>query len=56
MRHAPFSIGEAKRNAWLHQMLGSLATVAAAHGSPVAAVTRIRAYLTDVAGFLVNAR
>ncbi len=56
MRHAPFSIGEAERDAWLHHMLGSLDAVAAAHGSPVAAVVRIRAYFIDVADFLVNAR
>ncbi len=56
MRHAPFSIGEAERDAWLHHMLGSLDAVTAAHDSPVAAVARIRAYFIDVANFLVNAR
>lgn len=35
-------------------MLGSLDTVAAARGTPAEAVARIRAYLTDVADFLVN--
>lgn len=56
MRHAPFVIGEAERDAWLRHMLPSLEAVAAARGTPVEAVARIRAYLTDVAQFLVNAR
>jgi len=56
MRHAPFAIGDAERDAWLRHMLGSLEAVAAARATPVEAVTRIRAYLTDVADFLVNAR
>jgi hypothetical protein len=37
-------------------MLGSLDSVAAARGTPAEAVARIRAYLTDVADFLVNSR
>ena len=56
MRHAPFAIGEAERDAWLLYMLGALDAVAAARGTPVEAVARIRAYLTDAADFLVNAR
>ncbi len=56
MRHAPFAIGVAERDAWLFHMLGSLDAVAAARGTPMEAVARIRAYLTDVADFLVNAR
>ena len=56
MRHAPFAIGHAERDAWLRHMLGSLDAVAAAHGTPADLVTRIRAYLTDTADFLVNAR
>ena len=56
MRHAPFAIAEAERDAWLRHMLGSLDAVAAAHGTPAEAVARIRAYLTDVADFLVNTR
>ncbi|MGI8807871.1 MAG: globin [Acidimicrobiales bacterium] len=54
MRHAPFAIGHAERDAWLRHMLGSLDEVAADHGTPMQAVARIRAYLTDVADFLVN--
>ena len=56
MRHAPFVIGEAERDAWLLHMLGSLDAVAATRGTPAAAVARIRAYLIDVADFLVNSR
>jgi hemoglobin len=56
MRHVPFAIGEAERDAWLHHMLGSLDAVATARGTPAEAVARIRAYLTDVADFLVNTR
>ncbi len=56
MRHAPFAIGDAQRDAWLRHMLGSLDSVAAARGTPAEAVGRIRAYLTDVADFLVNTR
>ena len=56
MRHAPFAIGDAERDAWLRHMLGSLDAVAATRGTPVEAVARIRAYLTDVADFLVNTR
>jgi hemoglobin len=56
MRHAPFVIGEAERDAWLRHMLGSLDAVAVARGTPAHAVGRIRAYLVDVADFLVNAR
>jgi hypothetical protein len=37
-------------------MLGSLDEVAAARHTPADAVVRIRAYLTDVADFLVNTR
>lgn len=54
MRHAPFAIAEAERDAWLRHMLRSLDAVAAVHATPVEAIARIRAYLTDVANFLVN--
>lgn len=56
MRHAPFVIGAAERDAWLRHMLGSLEAVAAARATPADAAARIRAYLTDAADFLVNTR
>ncbi len=56
MRHAPFAIGDAERDAWLRHMLGSLDAVAATRDTPAAAVARVRTYLTDVADFLVNTR
>ncbi len=55
-RHAPFAIGEAERDAWLRHMLGSLDAVTAARGTPAEPAARIRAYLVEVADFLVNAR
>ena len=56
MRHAPFAIGDAERDAWLRHMLASLDAVAASSAAPAEAVARIRGYLVDVAEFLVNAR
>ncbi|HJR26313.1 MAG TPA: globin [Acidimicrobiales bacterium] len=56
MRHAPFVIGEAERDAWLGHMLGALDRVVAARSTPPEAAERIRAHLVDVADFLVNAR
>jgi len=56
MRHAPFAIGVAERDAWLRHMLGSLDSVTTARATPAETAARIRAYLTDVADFLVNAR
>jgi hemoglobin len=56
MRHAPFAIGDAERDAWLRHMLASLDAVVADRDTPGEAVARIRAYLTDVAEFLVNTR
>jgi hemoglobin len=56
MRHAPFVIGEAERDAWLRHMLASLDAVVAARATAPEAAEQIRAYLVDVADFLVNAR
>ena len=56
MRHAPFAIGDAERDAWLRHMLRSLDAVAGARNTPPQAAARIRSYLTDVAEFLVNTR
>lgn len=56
MRHVPFAIGEAERDAWLRHMLASLDAVAASRSTPAEPVARIRAYLTDVAEFLINTR
>ncbi|HVL06574.1 MAG TPA: globin [Acidimicrobiales bacterium] len=56
MRHAPFRIGDAARDAWLRHMLRSLDEVTAVHGTPAEVVERVRAYLSDTADFLVNTR
>lgn len=56
MRHAPFVITAAERDAWLRHMLASLEAVTAARATPAEPAARIRTYLTDVADFLVNSR
>ena len=56
LRHAPFVIGEAERDAWLRHMLAALDALVAAHGTPPELEGRIRSHLVDAADFLVNAR
>ena len=56
MRHAPFTIGEPERDAWLRHMLAALDSVVAERGTDPALVDRIRGHLVDAADFLVNAR
>jgi hemoglobin len=56
MRHAPFVIGEAERDAWLGHMLAALDATAAAHGTAPELVGPIRDHLVNAADFLVNAR
>ena len=56
MRHAPFVVGEAERDAWLRHMLAALDSVSAERGTDAALVERIRAHLVDAADFMVNAR
>ena len=56
MRHAPFVIGEAERDAWLGHMLASLDAVCQVHGTPPEHVAAIRDHLVNAADFLVNAR
>jgi hemoglobin len=56
MRHAPFTVGERERDAWLRHMLAALDAVEAERGSSPELVTRIRSHLVDAADFLVNAR
>ncbi len=56
MRHAPFVITTAERDAWVRHMLSSLDAVTAERGTPPDLVARLRAYLTDTATFLINAR
>ncbi len=56
MRHAPFVIGEAERDAWLGHMLAALDATTAAHDAPADLVPGIRQHLLQAADFLVNAR
>lgn len=50
MRHAPFRIGEAERDAWLGHMRRALDTL----GLPAEQDARLWAYLNHAAQFLVN--
>ena len=56
MRHAPFTISAAERDAWLRHMRGALESVVAARGTPPELVERITDHVTGAADFLVNAR
>jgi hemoglobin len=56
MRHAPFAIGEAERDAWLGHMLAALDATAAAHDVAEELVPPIRQHLLQAADFLVNTR
>jgi hemoglobin len=56
MRHAPFVIGEAERDAWLRHMVAALEATAAARSTPPELVAPIRDHLVGTADFLVNAR
>jgi hemoglobin len=56
MRHAPFVITEAERDAWLRHMTAALdATIASRELDPPVE-TRLREYFDRAADFLVNAR
>jgi hemoglobin len=54
MRHAPFAIRAAERDAWLRHMLAALDATAAAHRAPPELVEPIRGHLRQAADFLVN--
>jgi hemoglobin len=51
MRHIPFKIGQAERDAWLGHMLAALDEV----GIQEPALTPMRRYLDQTATFLINA-
>jgi hemoglobin len=56
LRHAPFVITEAERDAWFRHMAHALEQVAAERGTPPAPVAQMRDYFASTADFLVNAR
>ena len=55
MRHAPFVIGPAERDAWLRHMLGALLELERASRISEADALEFRAYLEMAANSLVNA-
>jgi hemoglobin len=56
MRHAPFVITEAERDAWVAHMAHALDAVVTARGVDPNVEARMLAYFHDAADFLVNAR
>ena len=50
MRHAPFAIGAAERDAWLTHMLGAVA----ASGAGPAEASELEAYFRSAADFMIN--
>lgn len=55
MRHAPFQVGLAERDAWLHHMLAALDAAALDAGTlDPATVAEIAAYLRQTATQLIN--
>jgi hemoglobin len=54
MRHAPFVIGPAERDAWLRHMLAGLVELESAERISVADAHELRAYLEMAANSLVN--
>lgn len=55
MRHMPFRVDEAARDAWLEHMLSALDETASAHDTPPEVVAAVRAYFVGSADFLRNA-
>lgn len=56
MRHAPFVVGEAERDAWLRHMSEALDGLASERQLSAALTDRLRDYFGSTADFLVNAR
>ena len=56
MRHAPFVVGEAERDAWLRHMTAALDAGLAEHQVPTEVEAQLRGYFASTADFLVNAR
>jgi hemoglobin len=56
MRHAPFRIGAAERDAWLHHMTAALGGLVVERGIHPAIEARMRDYFAMAADGMVNAR
>ncbi|MFT5204100.1 MAG: hemoglobin [Candidatus Aldehydirespiratoraceae bacterium] len=54
MRHAPFVVNEASRDAWLRHMRAALAETAERRGTPEIVVEAIADYFANTAEFLRN--
>lgn len=54
MRHMPFRVDTAARNAWLHHMRAALAATAQRRGTPQAVVDAVDDYFVRSADFLRN--
>lgn len=54
MRHMPFRVDEAARDAWLHHMRGALVTTARRRGTPAIVVESVDDYFVRSADFLRN--
>lgn len=55
MRHAPFTVNEAARDAWLGHMRAALESTAERHGTPPVVVEAVEDYFVRSADFLRNA-
>ena len=55
MRHMPFRVDHAARDAWLHHMLAALAETAERRGTEAIVVEAVRDYFVRTADFLLNA-
>lgn len=54
MRHAPFAVDTAARDAWLQHMLAALAATAERRSTPAIVVETVRDYFVGSADFLRN--
>lgn len=54
MRHAPFAIGPAERDAWIRQMLGALSVLCAERDVPVEIEQQMREYFQMAAEAMRN--
>jgi hemoglobin len=56
MRHAPFRVGEAERDAWLRHMTAALDSLVVERGVDATLEARMVAYFLQAADFMINAR
>jgi hemoglobin len=56
MRHAPFRVGEAERDAWLRHMTAALDSLVVERGVDPTLEARMVAYFLQAADFMVNQR